>query len=191
MLKRSPKPSRRFRPLKALGALDQKALVLLRTRGHGEGSERLAGRLGDFGEWGLGWIAVGTVGAGLHPEDRGGWWTAAAIGPAAVAINYAFKLAIGRERPLIEDHPRLSRAPSKLSFPSAHSTSSVAAATAMGRLAPGAQPALYGLAASICLCRPFLGMHYPSDVLAGAALGAVIGRAWPLPGGGRKEVWAR
>jgi membrane-associated phospholipid phosphatase len=38
---------------------------------------------------------------------------------------------------------------------------------------------LYTLAGAICLTRPYLGMHYPSDVLAGAALGLAIGAAWP------------
>ena len=73
----------------------------------------------------------------------------------------------------------LAGAPSELSFPSAHATSSLAASTAMGRVSPGARAPLYGLAAAICLTRPYLGMHYPSDVLGGAALGLAIGRLWP------------
>ncbi len=152
--------------------------------------------LGTFGEWGLGWIGIGLLGSALDRDRRTAWTSAAAVGPLAVAINYSVKLAVGRERPLIEDHPRLARAPSKLSFPSAHSTSSLAAAAAMGRIAPGARPALYSLAAAICLGRPYLGMHYPSDVIAGVLLGREIGRHWPLPGiplRGRsdQEVWAR
>jgi undecaprenyl-diphosphatase len=66
-----------------------------------------------------------------------------------------------------------------LSFPSAHATSSLAAATAMGRVSPGARGPLYALAAAICLTRPYLGMHYPSDVVGGAALGLAIGALWP------------
>jgi membrane-associated phospholipid phosphatase len=58
----------------------------------------------------------------------------------------------------------------------------------MGRVAPGARPPLYGLAAAICLSRPYLGMHYPSDVLGGAALGLLIGRLWPgLRGKGAED----
>ena len=76
----------------------------------------------------------------------------------------------GRERPMLEDHPPLARAPSKLSFPSAHSTSSMAAATAFGRVEPRTRVPLYVLATAICLSRPYLGMHYPSDVVAGAVL---------------------
>lgn len=101
------------------------------------------------------------------------------MGPLAIGVNYALKQAVGRERPVLEGHPRLSRAPSKLSFPSAHATSSVAAATAMGRVEPAGRPAFYGLAAAVCLTRPYLGMHYPSDVLAGVVLGYAIGRLVP------------
>jgi membrane-associated phospholipid phosphatase len=165
--------------------------VLLRTRGHGPAGERAFGALGRFGEWGLGWVALAMVGSGLDRERRRGWWSAGAVGPVAVAINYGVKLAVGRERPLIKAHPMLARAPSRLSFPSAHATSSVAAATAMSRLAPGVGPPLGALAAAVCISRPFLGMHYPSDVLAGALLGRLIGRAWPLPGGRSEELWAR
>lgn len=153
---------------------------MLRTRGHSERTEKLAGALGTFGEWGVGWVALAGLCAAADRRRRPLWTSTAAVAPAAVAINYAVKLAVGRERPLIEEHPRLARAPSKLSFPSAHSTSSVAAATAMSRLAPGSRPAFLALAAAICAGRPFLGMHYPSDVIAGVALGSAIGRAWPL-----------
>ena len=108
--------------------------------------------------------------------------------PAAVGVNYVVKLAVRRRRPRLRRLPPLASAPSELSFPSAHATSSLAAATAMGRVAPGARPPLYGLAAAICLTRPYLGMHYPSDVLGGAAIGLLIGRLWPgLRGKGAED----
>jgi membrane-associated phospholipid phosphatase len=177
--------------LGALGRLDQRLLVMLRTRGHNPASERLAGALGRFGEWGLGWVAIGVLGAGLDRDRAAAWLTAGGLAPLAVIVNYGVKVVIGRERPVIEDHPRLARAPSKLSFPSAHATSSGAAAAAMARLSPSAAPALNGLALAICLGRPFLGMHYPSDAVAGFLLGREIGRACPLPGTGPHEIWAR
>ncbi len=188
--------SARRGPLKAIGALDQRLLVTLRTRAHSELSERLFGALGSFGEWGLGWLAIGIAGAALDSTRRRGWLAAAAAGPASVPINYLAKFGIGRERPLIEDHPMLARAPSKLSFPSAHATSSVAAATALGRVAPELRAPFALLAAGVCVGRPFLGMHYPSDVLAGVLLGRELGRHWPLPGvplrrNSRAELWAR
>ncbi len=170
-----------IRVLQALGRADQRALVALRTRAHTPVRDRVAQGLGTFGELGSGWLGLALAGAALRPERRTRWLRAGAAAPVAVAINYALKLSVGRERPLLEDHPPLSRAPSKLSFPSAHSTSSVAAAVALGRVSPRARPALCGLAGAVCLTRPYLGMHYPSDVLAGATLGLAIGALWPLP----------
>ncbi|MEJ7875781.1 MAG: phosphatase PAP2 family protein, partial [Solirubrobacterales bacterium] len=100
----------------------------------------------------------------------------------AVILNYGVKLSFGRQRPLLEDHPPLAKAPSNLSFPSAHSTSSMAAATALGRVDPRTRVPLYLLATSICVSRPYLGMHYPSDVVAGALFGLLIGGLVPAVG---------
>ena len=176
---RSEAKRQRNPALRRLGDLDQATLRLLRTRGHGSVSDALIGALGSAGEWGAVWAAIGITGAAVEAPRRRRWLIAAAVAPAAVGVNYAVKIAVGRERPLLEGHPPLARAPSKLSFPSAHATSSVAGATALARVGPGSRPALYALAAGICVSRPYLGMHYPSDVIAGALLGAVLGRLVP------------
>lgn len=165
----------------AAGRLDQAVLLALRTRGHRPAVERIAQGLGSFGEFGLGWVALGLGGAALAPSRRRRFLAAAGAAPAAVGLNYLVKLAVGRNRPVIEGHPPLGPAPNKLSFPSAHSTTALTAATVLARVAPGARLPLYSLAALICVGRPYLGMHYPSDVLAGAALGYALGRAYPLP----------
>jgi undecaprenyl-diphosphatase len=75
--------------------------------------------------------------------------------------------------------PPLGGAPTSLSMPSAHSTASFAAATAISRISPGTGPILYVGATTMALTRPYLGMHYPSDVVVGAALGVALGRAIP------------
>jgi undecaprenyl-diphosphatase len=144
--------------------------------------------LGNAGEWGAIWAGGGLAAAALDRPRRGRWMMAAAVGPLAVGVNFGIKRAVGRKRPVLDGLPALAGAPTRLSFPSAHATSSLAAATAMARIAPGARAPLYGLAAVICLTRPYLGMHYPSDVLAGAALGTALGYAWP--GLGRDGVVA-
>ena len=179
---------RRPKGLRALGRIDQNALRALRVRGHTPAVEAVMKTLGAMGEWGAVWIALGAAGAALDRERRPRWLAASIVAPASVIANFGVKLAVGRRRPLLEDHPPLARAPSKLSFPSAHATSSLAAATALGRVEPAARPALYGLASAICFSRSYLGMHYPSDVLAGAALGLALGRIAPgLEGPGPED----
>jgi membrane-associated phospholipid phosphatase len=163
-----------------LEKLDRAALRLMRTRGHSPSAE---GRLAAFtriGEWGAVWAVIGLAAASVDAERRSRWLTAAAVGPASVGLNYLVKLTVRRPRPdLGRRLPPLAGAPSALSFPSAHATSSFAAATAMGRVAPAARVPLYCLATSLGLTRPYLGMHYPSDVIGGAALGLAIGAVVP------------
>jgi hypothetical protein len=170
---------RRHPVLAALADADQQTLRFLRTHGHAEPVETMMRAIGMCGEYGAVWAAAGAIGASIDHKRRRQWLVGGAAGPLAVGVNYLVKLAVGRERPLIDGHPALAKAPSKLSFPSAHATSSLAAATALGRVEPRARPALFTLAAAICVGRPYLGMHYPSDVLAGAALGAVLGSLIP------------
>jgi membrane-associated phospholipid phosphatase len=111
------------------------------------------------------------------------------VAPAAVGLNFAVKLAARRQRPRLRGLPPLAGAPSSLSFPSAHATSSVAAATAFGRVEPRTRLPGYALAAAICATRPYLGLHYPSDVLAGAALGLLVGGL--VPGVGERSLEER
>jgi undecaprenyl-diphosphatase len=165
--------------LKRLERLDRRLLRAMRTRGHGPRAEAAMKGLGTAGEWGAVWIAIGLAAATSDGARRARWASAAAAAPTAVGANFAVKLAVRRQRPKLRRLPPLAGAPSQLSFPSAHATSSLAAATAMARVSPGARLPLYTLAGAICLSRPYLGMHYPSDVLGGVALGLLIGRLWP------------
>jgi undecaprenyl-diphosphatase len=160
----------------------------MRTRGHTQGAEAAMKGLGTAGEWGSVWIALAFAAALADPERRARWLRTAPVAPVAVGLNFLVKIGVRRDRPRLRRLPPLASAPSRLSFPSAHATASLAAATAMGRVTPGARVPLYTLAAAICATRPYLGMHYPSDVLAGAALGVAIGVAWPgLRGPGTED----
>jgi undecaprenyl-diphosphatase len=165
--------------LKRLERLDRRLLRAMRTRCHGPRAEAAMKGLGTAGEWGAVWMAIGLGAAAAERDRRGRWVRAATAAPVAVGANFAVKLAVRRQRPKLRRLPPLAGAPSRLSFPSAHATSSLAAATAMGRVSPGARVPLYVLAGAICLTRPYLGMHYPSDVLGGMVLGLAIGRLWP------------
>ncbi|MGZ5308842.1 MAG: phosphatase PAP2 family protein [Solirubrobacterales bacterium] len=162
-----------------LARLDNRLLYALRTRLHGPFLERIARALAFCGEYGAVWLLIGGGMALLADENRSEWLVAGLLGPLAIGVNFAVKLLVRRPRPVLEGLPPLGGAPSSLSFPSAHATSSFACATAMTRIAPEAA-VLYVLAALIAAGRPYLGMHYPSDVLAGALLGTALGLVVPL-----------
>lgn len=162
-----------------MAELDLKALRFMRTHGHSPGLESAAKALGRAGNNGAVWVALGVVLALIDPSRREAWLICAALGPLAIALNYGIKLAVRRPRPELEGLPPLGGAPSSLSFPSAHALSSFAVATAMFRVDPATAGALV-VAVLLSLGRPYLGMHYPSDVIAGALLGILLGLVVPL-----------
>ncbi|MBP2475390.1 membrane-associated phospholipid phosphatase [Crossiella equi] len=130
-----------------------------------------------FGEHAAGWLAVGAAGAALDPKRRRRWLAATAGVAAAHATSVGVKHLVRRPRP---HHPAVqvrTGTPSGLSFPSAHATSTAAAAVLLGGLAGRrATPVLLSaLVPPMALSRLVLGVHYPSDVVAGAALGAAVG----------------
>jgi membrane-associated phospholipid phosphatase len=162
-----------------LARLDSGLLYAMRTRFHGPRAEAVAKGLTRIGEYGAVWLLIGIVLAFADPDNGEDWIVAGILGPVAIGLNYAVKLIVRRPRPVLEGLPPLGGAPSALSFPSAHATSSFACATAMTRIAPEAA-ILFVLAAAIAASRPYLGMHYPSDVIAGAVLGTGLGLLAPL-----------
>jgi membrane-associated phospholipid phosphatase len=162
-----------------LARLDNRLLYAMRTRFHGHRAETLARWLGKIGEYGAVWLVIGIVMAFIDSANGEDWVIAGLLGPFAIGLNFVVKLIVRRSRPELEGLPPLGGAPSSLSFPSAHATSSFACATAMTRIAPEAA-VLFVLATAIAVCRPYLGMHYPSDVLAGVVLGVALGLVVPL-----------
>jgi membrane-associated phospholipid phosphatase len=159
---------------------DLVVLRAMRTRWHTPGLEEAMRVLGKVGNNGAIWVAVNVVLAIADGSNREAWLICAFLGPFAIGLNYVVKLIVKRPRPdLGPGLPPLGGAPSSLSFPSAHATSSFAVATAMTRVEPLAGLA-FVLAVTLSLGRPYLGMHYPSDVLAGTALGIALGLLVPL-----------
>ena len=128
-----------------------------------------------LGEHGAVWLGLGLAGAAVDRSRRPRWLRATGTVGAAYLVSTSIKVAIGRRRPIVEDLPHLMVTPTGLSFPSSHSTSAFAAAHAFRPLLP--RGPLLGAAAGMAFSRLYLGVHYPSDVAAGAALGTVLGRA--------------
>jgi membrane-associated phospholipid phosphatase len=154
-------------------SLDRDLLRLARTRGHSRLAERVVGDFSMLGEHGAVWVAIGAVGACADARRRPGFTRAVGVIAATYAVNTALKFVVRRPRPRLAGLPALTGTPTQLSFPSAHSATSFAGALAYARLGLPAAP-LYALAAALALSRLYLGVHYPSDLLAGAALGTVV-----------------
>jgi membrane-associated phospholipid phosphatase len=159
-----------------LESLDERVLRVLRTRGHGPKADRAAAGFSKLGERGAVWLAIGAAGYALDEPRRAQWRGAIGTVLGTYALNTAVKLVVRRRRPQLSGLPPLTGTPTQLSFPSAHASTSFAGALAFTRLGLPAIP-LYALAKGLGVSRLYLGVHYPSDVLAGALLGTVVA-AW-------------
>ncbi|GHA14705.1 membrane protein [Streptomyces tauricus] len=151
--------------------LDHRILTALHARGTGPRVAAAARTLSLAGEHGALWLAAGLAGAATDRERRGAWLRGTALTAGAHLASMGVKRLVRRPRP---GHVEpLVRTAGRHSFPSSHATSAVAAAVAFGALGARVVPAL---AAAMCVSRVVVGVHYPSDVAAGAALGAVTAR---------------
>jgi undecaprenyl-diphosphatase len=158
-----------------LTRLDLALLRILRTRGHARPLEVLVLRYTRWGEHAALWHAIAALGAVLHRGQRHVYLRAIGTIILTQAANFVAKTIISRARPLLEDLPPLSPTISGLSTPSAHASTSAAAASALGEALP--RPPLYLAALLMAVSRPYIGVHFPSDTVAGIALGAVVARA--------------
>jgi membrane-associated phospholipid phosphatase len=153
--------------------LDERLLRMARTRGHTPRADRTVGQFSRLGEHAGIWLAIGLVGGALDPERRSEWRRATATVAGTYALNTAIKRLVGRRRPELPGLPPLTGTPTALSFPSAHASTSFAGARLYSQLGLPLVP-LYALATGLALSRLYLGVHYPSDVLAGATLGSLV-----------------
>ncbi len=154
--------------------VDQQLLRVARIWGHDPRAERAVARFSRLGEHGGVWLAIGLGGCAYDRPRRAAWRRATGTVAATYALNTLVKLLVRRRRPTLKDLPPLIDTPTRLSFPSAHASTSFAGARLYTRLGVPAAP-LYALALGLSLSRLYLGVHYPSDVLGGAVLGNRLG----------------
>jgi membrane-associated phospholipid phosphatase len=147
-------------------SFDIALLRAMRTHGHQPGVERFVKAYSKLGEHGAIWYAVCAVGA---TRDRDRYARVAARVAVSFVVNQAIKLVIRRSRPNLPDLPPLIDTMSNRSYPSAHATTCGAAAVCLGGPA-------WPAAITMALTRPYLGVHYPSDSVAGFALGMAVAK---------------
>ena len=151
---------------------------LERVRGHAltDRAFLLASELGDFSLiWHLISAARGTI---SDDEADHSLRFAMLLGAESVFVNQGLKRLFRRTRPTIAGDPRLLvRRPSTSSFPSGHASAAFFAATILtARDGRRSVPLWFGLAAAVGTSRAYVRIHHPSDVVAGAIVGAVCGR---------------
>ncbi|MEU2724997.1 phosphatase PAP2 family protein [Streptomyces smyrnaeus] len=134
------------------------------------------------GEHAAVWLLVGLAGAATDRTQRERWLKGTALVGAAHLASMGIKRVVRRPRPGPAGRAPLVRTAGAHSFPSSHAASASAAALALGGLRHGSLGGrrhgtpLTALAALMCVSRMVAGVHYPSDVLAGAVLGALTVR---------------
>ncbi|MFD5293261.1 phosphatase PAP2 family protein [Streptomyces rochei] len=159
-----------------LDDMDHRIVTALRACGTDPRVAGAARALSWAGEHGALWLAGGLAAAAVDRPRRGAWLRGTALTAGAHLVSMGVKRVVRRPRPT--HVTPLVRTAGRHSFPSSHATSAAAAAVAFGAL--GVRAA-WPLAAAVCVSRLVVGVHYPSDVAAGAALGALtagLGADW-------------
>ena len=117
---------------------------------------------------------MAAIGAAVAPRQRRQWLAVGVGAFLAHAAAVVIKRIVKRQRP---HHPAIAvnvGTPSRLSFPSAHATSTTAAAILLARVTGSRLPLM--LIPVMALSRLVLGVHYPTDVLTGVAVGAAVAK---------------
>ena len=141
------------------------------------GAEKALPWLSRSADHGVLWIGVaaGLAAFGGKPGRRAAVRGLGSLALASATVNTVGKRSFRRARPVLDAVPmirRLHRQPFTTSFPSGHTASAAAFAAGITLEDPRWAALIVPLAASVAFSRIYTGAHYPSDVLAGAAIGA-------------------
>jgi membrane-associated phospholipid phosphatase len=140
-----------------------------------------------LGAGGFIWIIYGSI-AGIFPANTAAMWRLwMAIAVTFIVVDDVVKPFFERPRPfeVMTEITLIDARPDSPSFPSGHAAMAVAGALAGSRILPFSGAMLWPLAAVVALSRIYLGVHWPTDVLAGGLMGLAI--AWFILGGRRPK----
>ncbi|MER6145264.1 phosphatase PAP2 family protein [Streptomyces sparsogenes] len=173
--------------MRPISDLDRRLFARV-AAGRLRGAHPLLPRLTRAANHGKLWFGTAGVlaGVGGRTARRAAVRGVGALAAASLASNIVVKWTVERRRPVIDSVPlirRLAKQPWTSSFPSGHSASAAAFATGVALESPGYGILVAPLAAAVAFSRVYVGVHYPSDVLAGIAVGvgaaALTCRWWP------------
>ena len=145
-----------------------------------------------LGNTGMLFIVLGIALLFFKQTRKAGFSALCAMLIGLIVVNFTIKPLAARERPwlVIENFLNLVPEHDPNSFPSGHTNAAFAFAVAVCMSAPKKWMKITAvcMAAVMGLSRLYVGVHFPSDVLAGAAIGSLCGLAgaWVV-----KKVWGR
>jgi undecaprenyl-diphosphatase len=157
--------------------VDRRLYRMIHGLPHSAMGDHYVSLVSDLGQ-GIGWVAAGAAMALLG--GRRGRRAGLAIVFAALGTSYlvqeVIKPVARRKRPFVgREVVVVGIKPEDASFPSGHTASSFAAATALSSFYPKARPLAFALATLVGISRVHLGHHFPSDVAIGSVIGVGTG----------------
>ncbi|HYM96321.1 MAG TPA: phosphatase PAP2 family protein [Candidatus Sulfotelmatobacter sp.] len=158
-------------------SVDRRLYQMIHGLPHSPLGDRYVSMLSDLGE-GAGWVAAAVAIAwmGGRKGRRAGLATAVASIGTTYLVQRMIKPVFRRKRPFVDrEVVVVGIKTTDASFPSGHTASSFAAATALSTFYPKASPLVFGLAAGVGASRVHLGHHFPSDVAVGSLIGIATG----------------
>jgi undecaprenyl-diphosphatase len=157
--------------------VDRRLFRMIHGLPHPPLGDRYITLLSDLGE-GIGWVAAAAAMAWLGGRKgrRAGLATAVASLGTTYVVQEIIKPVAKRKRPFVgREVMVVGVKPEDASFPSGHTASSFAAATALSAFYPKAGPLVVAMATLVGISRVYLGHHFPSDVGIGAVIGVGTG----------------
>jgi len=152
--------------------------ALDRIRGNAV-ADRIFYTASGMGDMSMLWHIVGAARAAHDPGKLGdAVRLSATLGVESLVVNQGVKRLFKRGRPVFEGtRPHRLRTPSTTSFPSGHASAAFCAAAVLSGEDRRRAPLWYALATVVAVSRPYVRIHHASDVVGGAVLGYLAGRA--------------